>query len=38
LNEKVLSYLNRLSDFLFVLSRMIVHENQNEEILWRPRI
>lgn len=36
--DLILTYLNRLSDFLFVLSRMIVFENKGEEVLWRPRI
>lgn len=34
----ILTYLNRLSDFLFVLSRKIVMENGAEEINWRPRM
>ena len=40
LNEKeetpeiVRKFLNRLSDYLFVLSRMIVSETGNEEIRW----
>lgn len=36
--EVVLKYLNRLSDFLFVLARYIVFQNKGEEIPWRPRI
>jgi cob(I)alamin adenosyltransferase len=36
--EVVLKYLNRLSDFLFVLSRYIVFQNKGEEIPWRPRM
>jgi cob(I)alamin adenosyltransferase len=36
--EQVLKYLNRLSDYLFVLSRFIVHKNGGTEIPWRPRI
>ena len=31
-------YLNRLSDYLFVLSRKIVLDNKAEEIPWKPRI
>ena len=31
-------YLNRLSDYLFVLSRKIVFDAGSEEIAWRPRI
>lgn len=37
INELVLSYLNRLSDYLFVLSRFIVFLNGSEEIVWKPR-
>jgi cob(I)alamin adenosyltransferase len=36
--EEVLKYLNRLSDFLFVLARYIVFKNGGKEIPWRPRI
>jgi cob(I)alamin adenosyltransferase len=42
LNEEisgtVLQYLNRLSDFLFVLARYIIYINQKEEIPWRARV
>ncbi len=34
----VIKYLNRLSDYLFVLSRYIGHLLQIEEIAWKPRI
>lgn len=34
----VVIYLNRLSDYLFVLSRKIVLDAGAEEISWRPRI
>ncbi|MDP1725914.1 MAG: cob(I)yrinic acid a,c-diamide adenosyltransferase [Bacteroidota bacterium] len=34
----VIIYLNRLSDYLFVLSRKIVFDAGSEEISWRPRI
>lgn len=30
-------YLNRLSDFLFVLARTLVHDHQDAEILWQSR-
>jgi len=30
-------YLNRLSDFLFVLARTIGHDHQVDEIPWKPR-
>jgi cob(I)alamin adenosyltransferase len=40
-NEKVeginIKYLNRLSDFLFVLSRYILLLNKKEEILWQKK-
>jgi cob(I)alamin adenosyltransferase len=36
--EDVLKYLNRLSDFLFVLARFIVFKNGGKEIPWRPRV
>jgi cob(I)alamin adenosyltransferase len=32
----IIEYLNRLSDFLFVLSRMILIENGSEEVYWKP--
>ena len=34
----VIKYLNRLSDYLFVLARYIAHINNVEEIAWRPRV
>jgi len=43
LNEKeptdkfVLMYLNRLSDYLFVLARKLTHDLQAEEIKWVPK-
>jgi cob(I)alamin adenosyltransferase len=33
----ILQYLNRLSDFLFVLSRMLTQELDAAEIPWKPR-
>ncbi|RYZ56457.1 MAG: cob(I)yrinic acid a,c-diamide adenosyltransferase [Sphingobacteriales bacterium] len=36
--EIVIAYLNRLSDFLFVLARYIVYRNGAEEIPWRARV
>ncbi|MDA9554888.1 cob(I)yrinic acid a,c-diamide adenosyltransferase [Pelobium sp.] len=36
--EKVIMYLNRLSDYLFTLSRKVVFDNKNEENIWLPRI
>ncbi|HTN19602.1 MAG TPA: cob(I)yrinic acid a,c-diamide adenosyltransferase [Pelobium sp.] len=37
-DEKVIIYLNRLSDYLFTLSRKVVFNNKNEENTWIPRI
>ena len=34
----VIKYLNRLSDYLFVLSRYISHSLKVEEVKWAPRI
>jgi len=34
----IIQYLNRLSDYLFVLARYISHINNAPEIPWRPRI
>jgi cob(I)alamin adenosyltransferase len=34
----VIKYLNRLSDYLFVLSRYIGHLLQVQEIAWKPRL
>jgi cob(I)alamin adenosyltransferase len=34
----ILKYLNRLSDYLFVLSRYASHQLKAEEIKWKPRI
>lgn len=36
-DELVLQYLNRLSDYLFVLSRKMAHELTAEEVAWKPR-
>jgi|SRR5690606_12220508 len=36
-DEKVIIYLNRLSDYLFVLSRKVAFDNQIEEFIWVPR-
>jgi len=33
----IIQYLNRLSDYLFVLSRFIDHASGNPEIIWEPR-
>ncbi len=34
----IIKYLNRLSDYLFVLARFSAHELKIEEIPWKPRI
>lgn len=36
-DERVLMYLNRLSDYLFVLARMLSYQLQAEEIKWIPK-
>jgi cob(I)alamin adenosyltransferase len=36
--ELIIQYLNRLSDFLFVLARYITQINGAEELPWRPRV
>ena len=35
--EKLVVYLNRLSDYLFVLSRFVAMQLQATEIAWKPR-
>lgn len=35
-DQKLIKYLNRLSDFLFVLSRKIAFDRKAEEIVWKP--
>ena len=37
-NELIIKYLNRLSDYLFVLCRMMHHDLQIEEIAWKARV
>lgn len=36
-NPLVIRYLNRLSDYLFVVSRKITQELGTEEVAWKPR-
>jgi cob(I)alamin adenosyltransferase len=31
-------YLNRLSDFLFVLARKAIKDANADEIIWKPRV
>jgi cob(I)alamin adenosyltransferase len=37
-SDLVIQYLNRLSDYLFVLGRLMALELQVEEVTWKPRI
>jgi len=37
INPQALSYLNRLSDLLFVLARSIARLDDTPEVLWRPK-
>jgi cob(I)alamin adenosyltransferase len=37
-NEMVIVYLNRLSDYLFVLARYIAHQMNVNEIAWKARM
>jgi cob(I)alamin adenosyltransferase len=37
-NEMVIVYLNRLSDYLFVLARFIAHQLNVDEIAWKARM
>jgi cob(I)alamin adenosyltransferase len=34
--DEVISYLNRLSDWMFVLGRWITRMTDEEEVLWTP--
>lgn len=36
-NDSTLQYLNRLSDYLFVLARTLAREDGGSEVLWRAR-
>jgi cob(I)alamin adenosyltransferase len=37
-SDLVIQYLNRLSDYLFVLGRLMALELEVEEVTWKPRI
>ncbi|QYH38816.1 cob(I)yrinic acid a,c-diamide adenosyltransferase [Algoriphagus sp. NBT04N3] len=37
-NEMVIQYLNRLSDYFFVLGRKMAQELDVEEVTWKPRV
>ena len=32
----VIQYINRLSDYLFVLARKVLHDTGTDEVLWKP--
>jgi cob(I)alamin adenosyltransferase len=36
--DLIIKYLNRLSDYLFVLSRKMAQELGAEEVSWKPRV
>ena len=36
-NQEAVTYLNRLSDLLFVTARILARQGDGEEVLWRPR-
>jgi cob(I)alamin adenosyltransferase len=36
--DMVIRYLNRLSDYLFMLCRIMTHELGIEEVTWKPRV
>ncbi|MBK8484198.1 MAG: cob(I)yrinic acid a,c-diamide adenosyltransferase [Saprospiraceae bacterium] len=36
INPEIIKYLNRLSDYLFVLARFIAFKNGAEEVYWKP--
>ena len=37
IDDNIIKYLNRLSDYLFVLARKLTIDNQAEEIVWKPQ-
>ncbi|WP_114781461.1 cob(I)yrinic acid a,c-diamide adenosyltransferase [Botryobacter ruber] len=37
-DELIIKYLNRLSDYLFALCRKMTYELQAEEVAWKPRM
>lgn len=38
IDELIIKYLNRLSDYIFVLCRIMAKELEVEEIAWKPRV
>lgn len=37
IDEQVLKFFNRLSDYLFVLARKLLHDTSLEEVYWKPQ-
>ena len=37
IKEEVIQYLNRLSDYLFMLARKFVYDFEVKEVLWKPK-
>jgi cob(I)alamin adenosyltransferase len=37
INSEAIAYLNRLSDLLFVIARVLARFEQGQEVLWQPR-
>lgn len=37
IDDSIIKYLNRLSDYLFVLSRYILNKNKGAEVIWQPK-
>jgi cob(I)alamin adenosyltransferase len=38
INSDILVYLNRLSDYLFVLARYVIHQEGGDELRWLPEM
>jgi cob(I)alamin adenosyltransferase len=36
MDATTIAYINRLSDFLFVASRILARQNEGLEVLWQP--
>lgn len=36
IDDSIIPYLNRLSDYFFVLSRKLAYDNDAEEVIWQP--
>ena len=36
IRASIIPYLNRLSDYFFVLARKLAHDHQAEEVIWKP--